>query len=450
MKKSNLEDKINRSGNVVDMMRNSQAGPYIFPVDAQYTNWRDEQEAWRKTAILLNQSYHMTDLYIEGQDCYKLLSDLGVNSFKNFGNLKAKQFVVCNYDGYVIGDAILYGLDDDKVNIVGRPPTCNWVQFHAETGNYDVTIRRDERSLQNPQERETYRFQVQGPNAKKIFEKANGGPLPEIKFFNMGTFNIGDYEVTALNHQMSGFPGYEFWGPASEGDAVKAKLMEVGEEFGLMLGGSRTYSTAAIESGWIPSPVQAIYSGDKMKSYREWLGTNSFEANASLGGSFMSDNIEDYYQTPWDLGYGFMVKFDHNFIGREALEKMAKRKHRKKVWLNWDRKSVATIFDSMHNEKETRFKYMDMPAGHYATHPLDKIIKNGKMIGLSTYPVYSSNVRGWISLCMIDEDEAMYGDEVTVIWGEENGGSKKPNVERHVQTEIKAIISPKPFSQDKT
>ena len=34
----------------------------------------------------------------------------------------------------------------------------------------------------------------------------------------------------------------------------------------------------------------------------------------------MSDDIEDYYTNPWDLGYGSFVKFDHDFIGRDALE----------------------------------------------------------------------------------------------------------------------------------
>ena len=36
----------------------------------------------------------------------------------------------------------------------------------------------------------------------------------------------------------------------------------------------------------------------------------------------MSNNIEDYYMTPYELGYGPFVKFDHDFIGREALEKI--------------------------------------------------------------------------------------------------------------------------------
>ena len=52
-----------------------------------------------------------------------------------------------------------------------------------------------------------------------------------------------------------------------------------------------------------------------MKPYREWLPADGFEASASLGGSMVSDNVEDYYLTPYDLGYGHIVNFDHDFIG---------------------------------------------------------------------------------------------------------------------------------------
>ena len=57
---------------------------------------------------------------------------------------------------------------------------------------------------------------------------------------------------------------------------------------------------------------------------------------ASLGGSFYSEDIRDYYLTPYDLGYGPFVKFDHDFVGRAALEKMAAIRQRKKVTLVWN------------------------------------------------------------------------------------------------------------------
>ena len=68
--------------------------------------------------------------------------------------------------------------------------------------------------------------------------------------------------------------------------------------------GARAYATNTLESGWIPSPLPAVYTGEKMKAYREWLPANGYEATGSIGGSFVSKNIEDYYLTPYELGYG--------------------------------------------------------------------------------------------------------------------------------------------------
>jgi glycine cleavage system aminomethyltransferase T len=440
-----LEQKLRAAGNAAQMLRNSQVGPYTFPVAAEFSNWRDEQEAWRETAVLWDQSYHMTDLYVEGPDVIRLLSDLGVNSFKGFGRNKAKQLVVCNYDGFVIGDAVLFGLEENKVSIVGRPPSENWVEYHAKSGRYDVNVERDERSVSNSRPRKTYRFQVQGPNAPLILEKVNGKPLPEIKFFNMGEVLIAGRKVRALKHGMSGAPGLEIWGPLEEGGEIKAALVEAGKEFGLKLGGSRAYSSVAAESGWLPSPLPAIYTGEPMKPYREWLSADSFEANASLGGSLYSDRIEDYYLTPWDIGYGHLVKLDHDFIGREALQKMAGQPHRKKVTLVWNKEDVLRLFASLF-ERDQRGKYLDMPTGTYATLPYDRVLKDGEAAGISTYVVYSSNGRAWISLALVDESQSAPGTELTVVWGEQGGGSAKPTVERHIQMQIRAVVAPSPYA----
>ena len=154
---------------------------------------------------------------------------------------------------------------------------------------------------------------------------------------------------------------------------LAAALLEAGEEFGLLQGGARSCSTVAHESGWIPSPMPAVYSGEKMKPYREWLSGDGFEANASLGGSFVSDNIEDYYLTPWDLGYGHILNFDHDFVGRSALERLKDLPHRRKVTLIWNAEDVTRVFASLFSGGD-RFKYMDIPASHYATLPYDAVL----------------------------------------------------------------------------
>jgi vanillate/3-O-methylgallate O-demethylase len=221
---ASLDDEIRAAGGPLQLLRSGRSGAYAFPVKSEYTNWRDEMESWRTTASLMDLSLHMPDLTVKGPDTYRLLSDIGANSFKGFGPMKAKQLIAVGHDGYMVGDAILFCLAENHVRIVGRPPALNWVQFHAETGGYDVEVSKDERLVVNPAgKREFYRLQLQGPTANEIFEKVNGGPMPEIKFFHMGTFKIGTYTTTALNHRMSGFPGLEFFGPYEDyqGDRVR-------------------------------------------------------------------------------------------------------------------------------------------------------------------------------------------------------------------------------------
>ncbi len=439
--------KMRQAGGPLGLLHAPRAGVLPFPVKSEFTNWRDEQESWRKTAVLFDQSHHMTDSTIEGPDCYRILSSLAVNSFDGFGPMKAKQLVVCNYDGHVIGDAVAFCVAENQVRVVGRGPVHGWLQFHAETSGYDVAYSRDERTISNPNGRELFRFQVNGPHAQFILEKANGGPLPEIKFFSMGRIKIGKYEVTAFNHRMSGFPGLEFWGPYADADGVRDELMNAGEEFGLMQAGAKAYSTAAVESGWIAQVTPAIYTGEQMRPYREWLRGASFEGNVNLSGSYVSDDITDYYATPWDLGYGFIINHDHEFIGAAALKRMSSEKHRVKAWLYWHRDDVARVIASMYEQGDRRFKYLEMPAGWYGSMQYDRIEQAGQLIGVSRSIAYSSNVRGWISLCTINEDAIEYGAEVELVWGEPNGGSANPAVERHSQTRIRATIGRKPFSE---
>jgi vanillate/3-O-methylgallate O-demethylase len=448
MSYQNLQEALSAAKNPVEMLRNSQIGPYAFPVvPSEFTNWRDEQRSWRETCALFDQSHHMTDLYVEGPDALKLISALGVNTFTNFRVDTAKQFVACNHDGYVIGDAILFHLAPNSFVFVGRPPALNWVQYNLETGHYNARAERDERSFVNRTGgRRVYRYQVQGPNAKKVMEKVTGKPVPDIKFFHMDVFEIAGCKVRALRHGMVGQPGWEIFGPWAEGEKVRDAIVEVGREFGIRRVGARTYPTSTLESGWIPSPLPAVYTGERMKPYREWLKGTSYEATASLGGSFVSKNIESYYLTPYDLGYGGFVRFDHDFVGRAALEKLAKRPKRQKVTLVWNGDDVDKVFSRLFHAGKFA-KYIDLPLANYATLPFDKIVKAGKTVGLSTYTGYSFNERAMLSLACIDVKLAKPGTKVSVVWGEEKGGTTKPTVEPHNQATIRATVQPAPYGE---
>jgi glycine cleavage system aminomethyltransferase T len=442
-----LEDLLASVGNPVDLLRNSQAGPNVYPgVPAEYTNWRDEQTAWQQTCVLFNQSYHMADLAVEGPDALALLSQLAVNSFETFAVDKAKHFVPVTPEGYVIGDVILFYLAENRFNLVGRAPALNWITYHAETGGYDVKVELDQRwAMRTDGRRKSYRFQVQGPNAMAVIERALGGPPPELKFFNMTTVAIAGKQVRALRHGMVGQPGWELFGPWDDEQAVHDALLAAGEEFGMRQAGGRAYSSNTLESGWIPSPLPAVYSGESLNAYREWLPAAGYEGSASIGGSFSSDEIEDYYFTPWDLGYGSYVKFDHDFIGREALEQIADDDHRVKVTLALDDDDVTAAIGTMF-QKGDRAKFIDWPSAVYCMHPFDRVTVDGETVGVSTWIGYSANEGKMLTLAVLDPGCAEPGTEVTFVWGEEGGGSSKPTVEPHIQTEMRAVVSPVPYT----
>lgn len=448
MSGKNLNQILADCGDVVDFLRNQQVGPNVYPgVPAEYSNWRVEQRAWQQTCVLFNQSYHMVDLEVTGPDAFAMLNYLGINSFAGFIPDRAKQFVPCTPDGYVIGDVILFYLEENRFNLVGRAPTIEWVEYHAASGKWNVKVERDERTAvrKDPENRKNYRYQIQGPNSMKVMEKALGHAPPDLKFFHMTRFTIGGCEVRALRHGMAGQPGFELFGPWADRETVRQALIEAGREYGLTLVGGRTYSSNTIESGWIPSPLPAIYSGDSLKDYRDWLGANSYEAKASIGGSYVPATIDGYYLNPWDLGYGPFVKFDHEFIGRAALERMAQQPQRRKVTLALDNADVARVMSSSFQNGD-RAKYIEFPSAVYSMHPFDAVLADGKQVGLSTWIGYSANEGKMLTLAIVEEAYAQPGTKVTLLWGEPNGGTRKPTVEPHVQTEIMAVVSPVPYS----
>jgi vanillate/3-O-methylgallate O-demethylase len=450
--RQSLENLLQSAPNAVELLRNSQVGAYVYPVvPIEFSNWRSEQRGWRETAVLFDQSHHMAEITVTGPDSLQLVSSLTINSFAGFTPNKAKQMVPCSYDGYVIGDGILFHLDKDELLFVGRTPTVNWIQFHAETGGYKVQVVRDDRSPSHPRGkavlRRHYRYQIQGPNAAKILEKLNGGPLPDVKFFNMDAINIKGRRVRCLRHGMAGAPGLEVWGPYAEGDEIREAIVEAGKDFGLVQVGARAYSSNTLESGWIPSPLPAVYTGEAMKKYREWLPANGYEGTGSIGGSFVSDHIEDYYLTPYALGYGPFVKFDHEFIGRDALRRHAGQPQRKKVTFAWNPEDVLKIFASLLEPGRDNYKYFDFPNSNYASSTYDSVMMGGNVSGYSMFGGYSYNERTVLSLGVVDQNIEI-GDVLTLLWGEENGGTQKTTVEPHKQLEIRVQVSPTPYSRE--
>ena len=450
---TSLEALLNAQPNPVTYFRNKSLAPHsgqrseLTPVPDEFTNWMDEQRAWRQTAILFDQTHHMPEMFVEGPDAFGLLNKIGINSFKNFGRGKAKHFIACAPEGWIIGDCILFHLEDGRFELVSGMTIQDWVEFQAVTGGYDVTITRDLPTSMNPCGRINFRFGMDGPSAETIYREIVDGVAPDIPFFNMTKVTIAGVPVRALRHGMAGHRGVELFGPFDSYDRVRSHILEVGAKHGLRAGGRLAYFSTTAESGWMAYPLPGIYTGAGTKAFREWLAADSWEAHSVLAGSFVSDNIEDYYTRPWELGYGRFIKFDHDFIGRAALKAIDPSKERVRVTLAWDSADFVRIMGSLSGD-DLPYKLIRLPNCAYGFPQADTLLNDADaVIGIGKHSAYSANEGKVLTLAMIDPDYAAPGTRIKMIWGEPDGGTEKPRVERHRQTQVQMTVGPVPYAK---
>jgi vanillate/3-O-methylgallate O-demethylase len=438
-----LADAIRKAGDPLTMLRTSATGPFAFPrVPREVTNWRDEQEAWHSSCALIDMSYHQTDLFLRGPGVLDLLMQVGVNRFAGFPVGSAKQLVCAAPSGLHVTDGIVMRLEEDCYRLVGAQPVSNWVQYHAESGGWDVEVQRDENSMFRLDDRRFYAFQVQGPTAPALMAEVVDGGMPEIGFFRIGEVTIRGAAVRALRHGMAGQAGFELSGPWADFERVRDALVEAGANHGLVQVGGVVMYNLPIESGWYPFPLPAIYSGDGTQGYREWLPVMTMEGMGSMGGSYQAERIEDYYVNAVEIGYGKLIDPDRSFNGSEYLHEALKSPRRKKVTLEFDVDDVMAVHRAGLFE-DPPAKYLDYPYAGYSTFPADSVQRGGRQIGLSHWTGFSVHTRKVLSLALVEIEHSAPGTEVTVLWGEP--GSQRPTVENHVVREIRATVAPAPY-----
>jgi len=417
-----------------------------FPVvPNEVTNWLDEQRAITESVALADLSHHMTALRVTGPDARDLLRDLSVNSFETYPVGKAKQIVMCNPNGHIIGDGPLLRLDEAEFYGPGVL-SANWVKYNQEVGDYDATVEMEPRTSAHPGDPENFVFQVQGPRALEILESLTDADLEDVGFYRFREITLAGHEMIVLGHGMSTEPGFEFIGPFEHGEAVSDAIVEAGREHGIRRLGSKAYHTLSVKLGWLPPGVPPIYDVEEMAGYRAWLGPESREATYSIDGSFDSNDVTDYYMSPVELGYGKLVDFDHDFVGRAALEAEITEPARTLVSLEWDEDDTVDVYASLYRDGET-YKYMDLPRVGWGRANYDTVLKDGEPIGTSHSRAYQYDVSAVISLCRIDPAYSDPGTEVMLVWGE-RADTPNPKVEEHVQREISATVRTAPYSTD--
>lgn len=439
-----LAEAITRAGSPVELLRNQNWPAFTFPVAPEFTNWRDEQRAWNTSVALMDQSHHMTQLFLHGKDLIGLLESISPNTFKTFRAGVAKQLISVNADGYLIGDGILFynHEGEDGLVLIGHHVLIDWVRFNVEkaaAAGKDVHCRLEPNSHMRQGPPTFYRYELQGPDADRVMEKVFGGPVPEIKFFHIGDVTIAGRPVKALRHGMAGQPGFEFYGPWEDNEIVLNALMDAGAEFDIRRVGAKAYSSSPMESGWVPTPFPAIFDDD-FAEYRQWLPASRA---GSVAGSLSSPDIHDYYMTPFDLGLGRSVRFDHDFHGRAALEKIAEAPARRKVTLLWDAADVAAVVQSQ-MEPGAPGKFLDFPKARYGLYQMDEVRKDGALVGISTDAGYVAYDQLYMSLATLDND-IPDGAKVEVVWGEDPVTQKDSVDQNHRQMIIHATVAPAPY-----
>lgn len=139
-----------------------------------------------------------------------------------------------------------------------------------------------------------------------------------------------------------------------------------------------------------------------------------------ISGSVDPENLAARFRNPVELGWGFMAKLNHDFIGREAVERELENPTRRIVSLVWNADDVVDIYRSQFEEGEP-FKYMEMPsavqapAGGHADWVCDEA---GNRIGVASVPVYSALYKVYLCQAVVDANEAIEGRGVYVQWGD--------------------------------
>lgn len=440
MENPSLEEVLREHGDPIELLRTSDVLDEPTPAGRdhprEFTNWLDEQLSWKETCYIGDWSF-MPDLHVRGPDALELLSDLTVNSLERFPVGQAKHAIQCNQDGQVIGDGILYRLAADEYR---TQHLAAWPKFNAETDGYDVTAEIHD----------SFIYQVQGPTSLQVLEALTDESLRDIGFMNVETIEIEGVEVVILRQGMSGEVGFELQGPREHGEAIWDAVVEAGEEEGLRRLGRRSHMINHLEMCFPTRGhhyLPAIF-GDELRAYRKWLDADNYaEANFTVAGSYRPDDVSGYYRSPVELGWERNIAFDHEFIGREALEAEVDSPRRTIVTLVWDPDDVADVFASFFREGK-HHKYLEMPYQPYRGIEADVVRHDGEAVGVSTGRGYSYYYREMLSLCTVDIEYSEPGTEVVVVWGE-GRAPPNPKIQPHVPKEITATVARAPYKEDR-
>lgn len=390
--------------------------------------WKPESLSWKESCYI-HSGLSGTALSVTGPEAEAFLSKTSINDVYHWEPGTMKHLVQLNQEGYIANHALTSKLGENNYRIMACPP---WPLYMSFALKMDVKVEFVP----------FFVHQISGPKAKAVIEKVTGSDISDVKFMDFRPIRIPgiDAELEIGRIGMSGTIAYEIRGSMQFSAPSYDAIYQAGKEFGMKRLGWRTYCVNHAEGGFPQGGGSFNYAFDE--GYWQMVGRDTTQLpNEGNTGSIDPDDLAARFRTPYDVGWGWMVKYDHDFIGREAMEKIKDNPPRTIVTLEWNQEDVMDVFASMFGAREQEYKFFEMPclepqmAGGLA----DKVTKDGKEIGISSFATYSYTYRQFISHCTIDTDQAELGNEVILHWG--NYG--------HPIKEIRAKVVKYPYIQEK-
>lgn len=395
------------------------------------TSPKEELLACRETAWL-GSFLNISPVYdVTGPDAAKLLNSVCVN--RDFNLLKiggSRHALMCNEKGQLIADGLIIRNDEQTFRTYWLAPV---LAFYVDTADMDVKGQwvRDE-----------YFFQIDGPKSLEILEKATQTNLHGMKFAQKQAVKIEGTDMTVVRLGMSGGLAYEVHGDMENAELAFEAILKAGEEFGIKRLGYTNYCRNHTQGGY---PNQWIhfwypwYSGsEEMKRYLldNPNLSDDFKSSYPFLGS-AADDVENAFVTPYDLKWDYLINFEHDFIGKEALQEIAKNPTKTCVTLEWNATDLGEVFASQFSGKDVDPIDEITSVGDGGDQPfvMSKVLIGGKMIGMTSGRTHDYYHQRMISLAFIEKEYAMEGKELKVLWGT-NGAH---------QMEIRATVAQFPY-----
>ena len=401
-----------------------------FAVPYEYTGWRDEQMSWKKTCYIHGNLNPSPTYRIHGPDAVKFLSDHLVNTFENFPVGTGKHGIMCTEEGLNMMDGVIIRVAEDDFITYWMAP---YIAYSFEKSSYNATGE----TLTG----KGFLFQIGGPRALEVLETASGECLHDVGMMDHRMISIDGRKMRILRVGMAGSLAYELHGTVKDAWPVYSAVFNAGRAYGIRKLGMRAYMMNHTEDGFPQAYYHFPYPWGEDKAFAQWVIKNGggWKWPPVLAGS-MGQDVKLRYRNPVELSWAKMIKFDHDFVGRAALEKEVAHPQRKMVTLEWN---VDDIMDVHRSQFEPGEHYLpiDTPSHSYPTQGAGQkywayqVLKGGKLVGISSGRAYSYYYRQMISLCSIDVAEGDMGNEVAVLWGEP--GTR--------QKEIRATVSRFPY-----